>query len=108
MVNVKRPTVWGNPVRIGKTCPVCGGMHTDAGKTLPCYKLYLWRRLRDDSGFRAEFTKLALVVRAGGELGCACGCSSWGKPFPNCHGGIMVEAMAWLLSSDGQGYDWPE
>ena len=31
----------GNPVAIGMQCPVCEGVHNDAGATLPCCKFVL-------------------------------------------------------------------
>ena len=38
----------GNPVSIGKQCPMCNHIHSDNGSTLPCYKQYLLRRLEKE------------------------------------------------------------
>lgn len=72
---------FGNPVRIGKPCPVCGGRHDNAGSTLPCYRKYLRLRLRFDHLFRREFETLR-----GKRLGCFC------KPGP-CHGDVIAEFL---------------
>ncbi len=68
---------FGNPVRISQTCPICGGCHTTAGTTLPCYERYLQRRMRDP-----EFV-VRLKQIQGTVLGCFC------KPGP-CHGDVLA------------------
>lgn len=71
----------GNPVAIGKQCPVCEGVHNDAGTTLPCYRIYLETMVEGDPSFRE------LVESCRGKtLGCFC------KPKP-CHGDVLVEYL---------------
>lgn len=74
---------FGNPVQIGRVCPVCTQVHIARGATLPCFKRYFYGRLAADPHFRAR----VLALR-GRRLGCFC------KPQP-CHGDVIV---AWLAS----------
>jgi hypothetical protein len=70
----------GNPVSIGINCPVCKEIHKDGGSTLPCYELYLKKRLEEPE-FRTELYKLE-----GNILGCFC------KPKP-CHVDIIIKII---------------
>jgi hypothetical protein len=72
----------GNPVAVGKRCPICGARHTKAGDTLPCYAEYLRRRCATDAPFAALVRSLRGKV-----LGCFC------KPNP-CHGDELVRYLA--------------
>lgn len=100
VINVKRPGPWGSPIMLRRKCPVCGVTHKDGGSTITCYRKYLWQRLQTDPGFRMEFWMLALELRNGAVLRCACGDSTWGKPLAGCHSGVMVKAAMWLLDGD--------
>jgi hypothetical protein len=71
----------GNPISIGRTCPLCDEIHKDGGSTLNCYKLYLLDRVNND----AEFKKL-IESCEGKTLGCFC------KPKP-CHGDVIIEYL---------------
>lgn len=71
----------GNPVALGKTCPVCGNIHNDAGNTLICYESYLLECLTNYPGFNKAFYELK-----GKKLGCFC------KPSP-CHTDIMIKYL---------------
>ena len=70
----------GNPVVVGKVCPVCGSTHNDNGGTLPCYKEYLVEQLKNPEWAR-EFYKIGGKI-----LGCFC------KP-KQCHGDVIVEVL---------------
>jgi hypothetical protein len=76
---------FGNPIRFGHKCCVCGQVHVDNGQgrddLLACYKQWLWRRLNTDDEFRARVAGLQ-----GKKLGCFC------KP-KKCHGDVI---KAWL------------
>jgi hypothetical protein len=72
---------YGNPVVIGKICPICNLAHHDRGATLPCYEEYLLGRLAADEKFAETFWKLK-----GKTLVCFC------KPNP-CHGDIMAKIL---------------
>lgn len=67
----------GNPVAVGRVCPICNQVHTAAGDTLRCYEQYARKRIADDPEFRERVKSLK------GRLGCFC------KPGP-CHGDILV------------------
>lgn len=69
---------FGNPIVPGKTCPVCGEVHS-RGNTLKCYREYLEVRLEQDPDFRERVKALRGKV-----LGCFC------KPRP-CHGDVLLE-----------------
>lgn len=70
---------FGNPIARGRTCPVCGEVHYDAGSTLVCFKKYFLKRIEDDEDFKDKILSLK-----GKTLGCFC------KPNP-CHGDIIAE-----------------
>lgn len=80
---------FGNPVVIGKTCLECGKTHLDGGSTLPCYRKYLDRRIKNDSTFKRRVQELHGKV-----LGCFC------KPKP-CHGDVLAEVAEslWYIST---------
>ncbi len=68
----------GNPIVKGLRCPVCEGMHTTPGDTLPCYEKYLEAATAEDPAF------MELVMSCEGKsLGCFC------HPKP-CHGDVLV------------------
>ena len=69
---------YGNPVAIGRTCPVCRGVHKNGGDTLRCYAKDLQRRLEKEEGFAENVSKLK-----GKTLVCFC------KPAP-CHGDVLA------------------
>lgn len=84
---------FGNPVAIGKECPVCNKKHMDAGSTLPCYKTYLDRRIKSDQLFDEELW--ALVHKANEnygslDLGCFCVDKNYQGP---CHGNVLAEEL---------------
>jgi len=70
---------FGNPVAIGRKCPVCGDTHRDGGSTLPCYSKYLANRLGTDQEFKARVKTLD-----GKTLVCFC------APKP-CHGNVLAQ-----------------
>lgn len=70
---------FGNPVKRGEVCPVCGEVHSTPGSTLPCYETYLLLRLAADEAFRQSVQSLH-----GKRLGCFC------APQP-CHGAILAD-----------------
>lgn len=69
---------FGNPVAIGRKCPVCASMHQDRGSTLPCYRKHLAERMKNDLVFAGRVASLR-----GKTLVCFC------KPQP-CHGDILA------------------
>jgi len=82
-----RSGYFGNPVIIGKKCPVCCEVHRNGGSTLPCYTECFNRRMARDLEFRRRICELR-----GKTLGCFC------KPGP-CHGDVIV---AWLNANPNQ------
>jgi hypothetical protein len=74
----------GNPVAIGKACPVCGQIHMDSGSTLPCYKKYLWKRVHTDKAFYEKLKELEKRHKDGENVIFGCFC----HPKP-CHGNIV-------------------
>lgn len=82
---------FGNPVRVGRPCPICGETHREVGSTLFCYDLYLTLRVTLDDTFREAVRGLA-----GKRLGCFC------APAP-CHGDTLAE-MADQLAEGVMGF----
>jgi hypothetical protein len=71
--------LFGNPVRIGRPCPVCSRVHPDAADTLPCFRVYFRRRIAADPQFRQ-----AVLALAGRRLWCP-GC----RGHHLCHGQVI-------------------
>jgi len=80
--------IFGNPVAIGRKCPVCGEVHTDRGSTLPCYRIALYEKLEGDKQFERAFERLVQQLQEKGELVLGCFC----KPYP-CHGDVLAEVL---------------
>jgi hypothetical protein len=72
---------YGNPVCVGKRCPICGGVHAGGGETLPCYTKYLKQRLETDPAFKLQVESLRGKV-----LACFC------HPAP-CHGHVLARYL---------------
>jgi hypothetical protein len=75
---------FGNPVKLGLVCVVCGGRHSEAGDTLPCFRRYAEQRLIDDDHYRQQVKDLHDKI-----LVCHC------APGP-CHGNVLAELSAAL------------
>jgi len=83
-VYIGRGGPFGNPVMLGKQCPVCGEIHHKKGSTLDCYKIYLHDRMAADVYFAKEIQRMK-----GKTLVCFC------KPAA-CHGDVLVEYLEGL------------
>jgi len=70
---------FGNPVVLGRVCPVCYKVHNSRGSTLECYKKYFYDRIERDLEFKHKILELK-----GKRLGCFC------KPNP-CHGDVITQ-----------------
>lgn len=77
---------FGNPVSVGRPCPICRGVHASGGDTLRCYEIYLAERLARDEPFA-----LRVMDLAGRRLWCFC------DPGP-CHARVIAR-YAEALSS---------
>lgn len=71
---------YGNPVRVGGSCLICGQTHREPSSTLDCYRVWLAARLRVEPTF--------LDPLKGKRLGCFC------VPQKPCHGGVILEFLA--------------
>jgi Domain of unknown function (DUF4326) len=80
-VYIGRPSIFGNPIHIGKKCHTCGRIHKDGGSTLKCYSQYFIRRLTEDKHFHDKVMELKDKI-----LVCFC------KPNP-CHGDVIAAAL---------------
>jgi hypothetical protein len=92
IIRIDRKTIFGNPVKVGQSCVICGKVHPTNSSVLPCYRVYLWKRMNEDVDFLASLTELALSpdVKA---LAC------WCKPDA-CHGDILVNAIEWIRNKE--------
>ena len=77
---------FGNPIRIGSRCQVCGDSH-GREQTIACYHQYFIERIQRDAQFRTRVHGLR-----GKTLGCFC------KPRP-CHGDVIAEYLNTLESA---------
>jgi len=79
-----RDGYFGNPVRLKEICQYCNNLHLEPESTIPCYRIYLVQRVKEDKEFRRRVKELH-----GCRLGCFC------KPR-KCHGdylSLMVEHL---------------
>ncbi|MCB9638030.1 MAG: DUF4326 domain-containing protein [Myxococcales bacterium] len=99
-INIGRTSPFGNPVQIGKQCPVCSKLHNDAGSTGPCYERYLEARLSGDETKEKWAIKIAqtipkLPIAADFQesvrslYGKVLYCPGCGVDSPTCHGRIL-------------------
>lgn len=77
-VYIGRPSIYGNPVKVGEKCKYCGKVHMTKGSTIPCYKIYLTEMLHNNIEFIEHLYRLKGKI-----LVCFC------KPMP-CHGDILA------------------
>lgn len=82
----------GNPIAIGKTCPVCSEVHGRDERLLQCYRRWLWRRIKSDDAYGHPVASLH-----GKRLGCFC-VRQDGSGL--CHGHVLADAAAWLALSN--------
>lgn len=79
--------IFGNPIRLGHPCMLCGQTHTRATTLgLECYEQHLRRQLRVDPDFAVRVRRLF-----GLRLGCHC------APLP-CHGDVLARVAAELAA----------
>jgi len=69
---------FGNPVVVGRECPICRVRHVSPGDTLRCHEIYLAERLLRDELFR-----LRVMDLSGRRLWCFC------APGP-CHASTLA------------------
>lgn len=92
-----RDGYFGNPIRVGHPCVICGTRHGRDNWLIQCYRVWLWRRLNADPEFRDRVRDLH-----GKALGCFCKRPDGGGL---CHGDVLAAAADWLagrMSADTQ------
>lgn len=87
---------FGNPVIIGKTCPVCKTIHThqDGDSSLACFEKYFLNRLTTDPVFYQRVNALK-----GHKLGCFCKPKAGFQGQIICHAQVMAK---WINNSHRQ------
>lgn len=86
---------FGNPCIIGRTCPECGGVHSDGGSALACYEKNLHRRIKEDKAFRGRLNDPVERARKQWGLRLVCFCS----PKP-CHGDVLAKVIRKRLKAN--------
>lgn len=86
---IGRPGIYGNPVKLNRTCPICNGVHTKPRETLPCFRKYASERIKTDQNYREA---IELLQYSNIHLWCP-GC---GIDAKNCHGIVLRELAAKL------------
>lgn len=87
IIDVSRPSIFGNPYRIGTIGPD-GKRMTTAGSTLAFYENWLLGRLKDRE-FEHRAWDLYLKMRGGAKLYCR-GCFF---DSPTCHARILEKVL---------------
>ena len=80
----------GNPVALGKPCPVCKKVHFEPGGACACYEVHLRARLAADPDYARAFDALQ-----GQDLACFCapkGGLSAADPV-RCHGQVILKIL---------------
>ena len=60
--SITRHTVFGNPIQKNTNCPVCQKVHRSAGDSIPCFKRYLWGRIKEQFWARQLARKARIAV----------------------------------------------
>lgn len=84
----------GNPILHNKECPVCGQVHQTAGATIPCYKIWLFRRIKAKNPVILSALK---AIKPDSLLGCWCGNFNEGRENPTCHAEVVAAAVRWMM-----------
>jgi len=82
--SITRPGPLGNPIALGKPCPICGVIHTrdsDGTAALVCAARHFYRRLKNEGDFQHD-----VLMAASWSAGMVCVCA----PAP-CHGDIFLQ-----------------
>lgn len=90
---IGRPGIFGNPIRVGSECIVCGSKHAK-GETLPCYEVWARDEIKRNFEFRTALGNLGLDVQFDG-LTLAC----WCVPA-KCHGEILLKLADEITEED--------
>lgn len=101
-----RGGVLGNPCSIpNRYCPVCGEVHfsrdrrgiqVTPGRSLPCYRRWLWRGMRD-----GVLLPALRVIPADAALGCWCVTKDRLPDPPEvCHAEVIAAAWRWLQGQE--------
>jgi len=78
---VGQPGWLGNPCKKGGPCSECHSVHAEGWQTLPCYAVYLRRRLQLDKQFKVKFMQQLGRYRV---LACSCDEPS------DCHVSVLL------------------
>jgi hypothetical protein len=78
---IGRPSILGNPVKVGSICKFCGKLHSNGESTLDCYKKYFYARIKWDEIFYREARG---ILERADILVC------WCAPDP-CHGDVLID-----------------
>jgi hypothetical protein len=79
---------FGNPISKGQICSVCAKIHSDAGSTLHCYRIYFKNRIKNDNSFAHQVNELKDKT-----LACFCRPKNGFAGQVLCHGQIIA---GWL------------
>lgn len=106
---IGRNTIYGNPVKVGTSCPLCGKLHGQISDVLVCYRRYLFWRLNPDTEALGQKVVRRVYRMSGADISAAqfkkdvlaldgkiLICPRCGVNHPNCHGRILENAIVWL------------
>ena len=95
---VTKNSVYGNPIPKRRKCPICQDVHQSAVETVPCFKRYLWSRMKEErwskklahqAGIRIEESRTFNE-----QLMDLSGCTM--APSTAAHAAVLKAAIKWL------------
>lgn len=92
VIDVSRPSIWGNPYRIGTRGPN-GKLMLKPGDTLEFYRKWLWGRLNNDDNFYFEAKLLAAKLDPRHPTKTRLYCRGCGWDSTSCHARVLEEVL---------------
>lgn len=92
VIDVSRPSIWGNPYRIGTRGPD-GKLMLDAGSTLGFYERWLRGRLKNDYDFYFKAKVLAAQLDSRHPLKIRLYCRGCGWDSSTCHARVLERIL---------------
>jgi len=95
---VTKNSIYGNPIPRGKECPICQKVHKNAIETVPCFKRYLWSRIKEERWSKKLAFEAGVRIEEGRtfteQLMDLSGCSM--APSTAAHITVLKAAVKWL------------
>ena len=106
---IGRNTIYGNPIKLYNTCPLCIQVLSKITDVLACYRKYLFWRLNPQNEALGQQVAKRAYPMPGAELPASqfrrdvleldskiLVCPGCGRDHPDCHGRLLEKAIIWL------------